>query len=231
MKNNITMLTVTMAFGEARETVHPVLLRDGADTILVDCGFVGSLPLIEAELEKHHVQAADVTGIVLTHQDHDHMGAAAAFKEKYPAVKIYASEQEEPYISGKRKSLRLAQAEELQKHLPPDQQEFGRAFCAMLKAVEPAEIDTLLHDGEELGWCGGCRVVATPGHTPGHIALYLEQHKIAIAGDAIALENGRLVLANPQFALDIEGANVSMAQLLNLGADTILCYHGGELRC
>lgn len=101
----------------------------------------------------------------------------------------------------------------------------------MLKAVEPAEIDTLLHDGEELGWCGGCRVVATPGHTPGHIALYLEQHKIAIAGDAIALENGRLVLANPQFALDIEGANVSMAQLLNLGADTILCYHGGELRC
>lgn len=125
MKNNITMLTVTMAFGEARETVHPVLLRDGADTILVDCGFVGSLPLIEAELEKHHVQAADVTGIVLTHQDHDHMGAAAAFKEKYPAVKIYASEQEEPYISGKRMSLRLAQAEELQKHLPPDQQEFG----------------------------------------------------------------------------------------------------------
>lgn len=228
MMNTVTMLTVSMAFGNTRETVHPVLLQDGANTILIDCGFVGSLPIIEAELEKHHVHAANVTGILLTHQDHDHMGAAAAFKEKYPTVKIYASAQEEPYISGRQKPLRLVQAEQMQKILPPEQQEFGKAFCAMLKTVKPVGVDVVLHGGDDLEWCGGCRVMATPGHTPGHIALYLKQSQTVITGDAIALENSRPVLANPQFALEPEQARASMERLLAIGAKRFICYHGGE---
>lgn len=135
------MLTVSMTFGNILETIHPVLIQYGANTILVDCGFVGSLSIIEAELKRHRVHPSDVSGIVLTHQDHDHMGGVAAFKEKYPTVKIYASELEAPYISGKCKSLRLVQAEEMQRILPPDQLEFGKAFCALLKTVKPVDVD------------------------------------------------------------------------------------------
>lgn len=88
----------------------------------------------------------------------------------------------------------------------------------------------VLHDGEDLICCKGCKVVATPGHTPGHIALYLEQDRTIVAGDAIALENGNPILANPQFVLDAECAQDSMSRLLNMDATTILCYHGGEYR-
>lgn len=156
------------------------------------------------------------------------MGAAAAFKRKYPAVKIYASKQEAPYISNKEKPLRIVQAEEMQKILPPEQQEFGHAFCSLLRSVEPVEVDVLLHDGDIFDWGGECRIVATPGHTPGHISLYLPEQKTIIAGDAIALNNGEPVIANPQFTLDLDSAASSMTKLLNMNTDRILCYHGGE---
>ncbi|MEM5770387.1 MAG: MBL fold metallo-hydrolase, partial [Bacillota bacterium] len=117
--------------------------------------------------------------------------------------------------------------EELQKTLPPEQQDFGKAFCNMLRQVEPVHVDYLLHDGEHLDWCGGCRVIATPGHTPGHISLFMENDSIVITGDAIALEGETPVIANPQFTLDLEQAAKSMEKLLSMKARYYYCYHGG----
>ena len=114
----------------------------------------------------------------------------------------------------------------MQNKLPAEAREFGRAFCALLRRVEPVQIDGLLHDNEEL-LGSGYRVVATPGHTPGHISLYSKKQSTVIAGDAMALENNQLVIANPQFTLDARGALTSMSKLLALGAQTIICYHGG----
>lgn len=34
-------------------------------------------------------------------------------------------------------------------------------------------------------WFGGCTVVETPGHTPGHTSLYLKNEKIFITGDNV----------------------------------------------
>jgi len=164
---------------------------------------------------------------LLTHQDHDHVGAAAAFKKAYPKVQVLASAEEAPYINGARPSLRLTQAEQLQQTLPPEQQAFGRAFCALLRSVEAIEIDQVLDGDEWLPFCGGCQVLATPGHTPGHISLYLPAFDTLLSGDAIALEDGRPVLANPQFTLDPVQAAASMQRLLSHPARTILCYHGG----
>lgn len=229
MPYNIVMLDILMSYAGMDERLHPVLVQSEESAILVDCGFVGSLPLIEGALEQCGTRAEEITAIVLTHHDHDHMGAAAAFKRKYPGVQICASQQEAPYISAKEKPLRLVQAEELQELLSPEQQDFGRAFCGLLKTVEPVEVDVLLreHDcllGED------CRVISTPGHTPGHISLYINASKTIIAGDAVALIDGKPMMANPQFALDKKAALASMAKLQSMDAETILCYHGGEYR-
>ena len=78
-----------------------------------------------------------------------------------------------------------------------------------------------------MDWCGGCRVIATPGHTPGHISLFMENDSIIITGDAIALEDNQPVIANPQFTLDIEQATKSMDKLLSINACSYYCYHGG----
>lgn len=43
----------------------------------------------------------------------------------------------------------------------------------------------------------------------------------------MTLENGKPAIANPQFTLDREAAIGSMNKLLGLGAERIICYHGG----
>ena len=227
MEHKIERLNITMKFGETESKVYPTLLWDAKNIILVDCGFIGSLPFIEKELQKHGVSVNQLTGLVLTHHDHDHMGAAAEIKRINPDIKIYCSLIEAPFISAQEKPLRLRQAEEIQKTLPPDQQAFGQAFCDILRRVEPVEVDIPLNDGEHLDWCGGCQIIATPGHTPGHISLLMERDLIIITGDAIALEDGLPVIANPQFTLNIEQAEKSLKKLLSMNARAYYCYHGG----
>ena len=102
MNEDIIMLELSMPVGDRTEPIHPVILRDEAGCALIDCGFVGSLPLIEAQLALHGLNGEDIQAILLTHHDHDHVGAAAAFKRKYPRVKVYASSLEAPYILNSR---------------------------------------------------------------------------------------------------------------------------------
>lgn len=227
--NKLIILDMDMPFGNTQDKIYPVVLCDETNSVLVDCGYVGALAKIEQALELNNILPQEITHIIITHQDHDHVGATAAFKKKYPNVKILASAEEAPYISGARKSLRLEQAEQLQKELPEHMQEFGTAFCSLLRSVEPVEIDQLLCGDEQLHFCGGCQVILTQGHTPGHISLYLSEFDTIIAGDAIALEAGKPVIANPQFTLDMEKAQASMQQLLSHSAQKIICYHGGVL--
>lgn len=227
MQYKILQLTIAMSFGGVENIVYPTLLWDSQNIILVDCGFIGAFEILEGELQRHGLSANQLTGLVLTHHDHDHMGAAAALKKINPKIKIYSSPQEGPFISAQEKPLRLCQAEQMQKTLPPAQQDFGKAFCEMLRRVEPVQVDCLLHDGEHLDWCGGCRVIATPGHTPGHISLLMEAESMIITGDAIALEKSQPVIANPQFTLNMEQATRSMEELLSMKACSYYCYHGG----
>ena len=51
-----------------------------------------------------------------------------------------------------------------------------------------------------------------------------------MTGDAAVLEAGTPAVANPQFALDLPRAEVSLQKLLTLDADCWICYHGGVLR-
>ena len=147
MEYKIISFSITMQFGNTENMIYPTILLDSRNIILVDCGFIGSLPALEKELWKHGLSASQLTGLVLTHHDHDHMGAAAALKRLNPNMKIYASAVEAPFISAQVKPLRLRQAEEMQKTLLADQQDFGKAFCNMLRRVEPVEVDSFLHEG------------------------------------------------------------------------------------
>lgn len=227
--NKLITLEIDMAYGDTVDKIHPVVLCDETNCVLVDCGYIGALTKLEEALRSHEILPEDITHIIITHQDHDHVGALASFKKKYSKVKILASAEEAPFISGTRKSLRLEQAEQLQKELPPQMQEFGRRFCELLRSVEPVPIDQVLYGGEQLPFCGGCQVISSPGHTPGHISLYIPEFDTIIAGDAIALEDGKPVIANPQFTLDMETANASLENLLAHSAKHIICYHGGLL--
>ncbi|MNW32277.1 putative metallo-hydrolase YflN [compost metagenome] len=71
-------------------------------------------------------------------------------------------------------------------------------------------------------------IIHTPGHTPGHISIYLEASRTLIAGDAVVIEaNGELGIANPQYTLDLAEAVRSVQHLIDYEIDTLICYHGG----
>ena len=104
MDKSYWLLDLAYPWNGTVQHLHPVLLPGDTDTVLVDCGYPGSLELLEAELAARGASLAQVTKLVLTHQDDDHMGAAAELKERYPALQILASETEALYISGERKT-------------------------------------------------------------------------------------------------------------------------------
>lgn len=223
----IIILNISFQFNGTEDTIYPVVLLDGKETILIDCGYIGSLSKIETALLENGINPSSLTKVVITHHDHDHMGSLYDLKERYPHIQIFASKTEADYIGGKSKSLRLEQVEAAQNYLPEKQKAIVEQFINILRKVKTVSVDVALQDGDIMDWCGGCEIISTPGHMPGHISLYLPKHKTVIAGDAIALENGKPVIANPQFALDKETALLSLDKLLNLEADRIICYHGG----
>ncbi|MBF4692416.1 MBL fold metallo-hydrolase [Fusibacter ferrireducens] len=220
----LIILDLKFKFGEIEDVIHPVVVKGDDSMILIDCGYTGFLEKLEAEMNLKGLKCDDLTHVLITHQDHDHMGALAELKAKYPHILVVASEKEAPYISGELKSLRLTQAEEMQAYLPEEQKAFGEAFCDILRAVKPVAVDHKVKEGDHVA---GCTIIETSGHTPGHISVYVQNLKTIITGDAIALENGKPVIANPQFTLDLKEAEASLNKILAREADQVICYHGG----
>ncbi|MCU5170095.1 MBL fold metallo-hydrolase, partial [Bacillus paranthracis] len=160
--------------------------------------------------------------------DDDHIGSLYDFKVKYPQVNIIASEIESNYINGDIKSERLVQAEEMLERMPNEEKEFGKWFIQQLKNIRHIFVDEKVHDGQMI-LNGECQIVATPGHTSGHISLYFPDLHSVITGDAAVQDNGELVIANPNFCLDIEKAEESLKRIKDLKAVKYYCYHGGKV--
>ena len=99
----------------------------------------------------------------------------------------------------------------------------------MLKAIKHVPIDITIDENTKIDWCEELKIIATPGHMPGHISIYLEKFKTLITGDAMVAENGNLLLANPQFTLDMNEAINSIRKFLNYDIQQVVCYHGGVI--
>lgn len=69
-------------------------------------------------------------------------------------------------------------------------------------------------------------IVATPGHTAGHISVLDEIGGILVAGDALGTTGGVLQGSNPQFTADADAAKASVAKLGALRYETLLVGHG-----
>lgn len=210
-----------------RIPVFPVLLRCGEELTLVDPGYSGFLPQIDRELNAVGFSPEQLTKAVVTHHDHDHMGALRELTDRYPGVEVWSSPEQAPYIAGKKKSLRLEQAERIQETLPDGEKEAGLDFLRVVASVKPVGPVRELTVGRELPWCADVTVVDTKGHMPGHISLYVAGEKTLVSGDALVVEDGRLCVAMPQFALDMPAARESVRRLLAYDIERIVCFHGG----
>ena len=210
-----------------RFTVFPVVLEQDGKLLMIDCGYSGFLPQIEAEMAKAGLAMERLSKLVITHHDHDHMGAAREIAERYPTVEVLASPEQVPYITGRKKSLRLEQAERMQDSLPEEGKADGLEFQRIIASVKPVAEATALTAGEILPWCGGVEILDTSGHMPGHISLYVAGEKTLVTGDALVVDDGKLCMAMPQYLLDPPTARTSVKRLLDYDVDKVICYHGG----
>lgn len=186
--------------------IHPVLLWDLETALLIDTGFPGQMEDLRMAMEKVGVSFDKLKAVILTHQDMDHIGSLPEIlQECGDHVHVYAHELDKPYIQGEIPLLKDAHLEN-----PPK----GR-------------VDHTLRDGQELPFCGGIRVIHTPGHTPGHISLYLTQSKTLIAGDSMYSVNGILGGIHAPTTPDMKAARLSLKKYVDLDIAAVVCYHGG----
>ncbi|NBB21603.1 MBL fold metallo-hydrolase [Runella sp. CRIBMP] len=207
------------------DTLYPVIIKNEHQTILVDCGYAGFMPLIEDAAQKQGLSLQELTGVFITHHDIDHLGGLAELKNRYPTLDVYTPVIEAPYISGKEKSVRLMQAESLFESLPEDQKSGALYFQELLKNVQSVEVDAVFSEGET--FMEGVQIINTPGHMPGHVSLYVPESQTLIAADALVIEHGEFEIANPAFTLDLGAAVESVKKLKRLEIKRMICYHGG----
>ncbi|MEF7558543.1 MBL fold metallo-hydrolase [Bacillus thuringiensis] len=224
----IIELPIEFEFNGKKQCIYPSLIILHNELTLVDTGYKNFLPLIENTILKHRYELKNLKNIIITHYDDDHIGSLYDFQVKYPHVHIIASEIESNYINGDRKSERLVQAEEMLQCMPNEEKEFGKWFIQQLKNIRHISVDEKVHDGQMI-LNNECKIVATPGHTSGHISLYFPNLDCVITGDAAVQENRELVIANPNFCLDLEKAEESLNKIKSLKAAQYYCYHGGKL--
>lgn len=186
--------------------IHPILLWDDEMAVLIDTGFPGQIEDIQVEMEKVRVSFDKLKVVILTYQDIDHIGSLPELLQRCGNnIKVYAHELDKPYIEGDLPLLKDGNVEN-----PPK-----------------GNVSDTVIDGQELLYCGGILILHTPGHTPGHISLYLKQSKILIAGDSMYSVNGMLGGIHAPTTINIKEAQQSLKKYLNLHIESVVCYHGG----
>ncbi|RKS75714.1 glyoxylase-like metal-dependent hydrolase (beta-lactamase superfamily II) [Motilibacter peucedani] len=81
-------------------------------------------------------------------------------------------------------------------------------------------------DGDRVG---PLRVMATPGHTPGHVSFVDERSGDVLVGDCVGSVGGRLERAPAPFTADAHVAERSLLRLVEQGGRRLLLGHGAEV--
>ena len=101
----------------------------------------------------------------------------------------------------------------------------GYAGAADIPSISAPRDLVAVDDGQEVF---GLRVVTTPGHTAGHIAVFDPDTGLLVAGDALGNTEG-LAGSDPQFTADPAAADASVRKLARLDVQRILFGHGDPL--
>lgn len=152
--------------------VNCYLVREGDGLMLVDASFPGSAKGILAAAQDI---GAPIMRIVLTHAHIDHAGSVDALRDALPDVEVCAGTREARFLAGDR-SL-------------DDGEPHASLRGGYVTLAQP--VTRTLEPGDRVG---SLEVHASPGHTPGHIALFDTRDQTLIAGDAWVTKGGLAVV-------------------------------------
>lgn len=89
-------------------------------------------------------------------------------------------------------------------------------FAVLVDTGYPGRLPALEHEVEKiLPFCGGMKVVYSPGHTIGHICLYFARSRLLVAGDALSCKDGVLDRTPSRNQYDMERYEESLRSAEN----------------
>lgn len=197
--------------------------------ILVDAALQGYARAIRQAAADRFGAGARPAAIVLTHGHFDHVGALGELLREWD-VPVFAHKLEMPYLTGR-------------SPYPPPDPLVGRGAMAVLSRAYPRgpidlgpRVHELPSDGsvpDAPDW----RWIHTPGHTPGHVALFRDSDRTLLAADALtttrqesvaAVLTQRRELHGPPayFTQDWDRARDSVRALAALTPEWIVSGHG-----
>ena len=225
LAKNVALLPIGR---EGAGKLNLVLAWDESHLILIDAGVPGQTDAIAKAIADQGFRAEDLTHIFITHQDWDHVGCVNDLKKLAPSLKVVAHTYEAPYIDGRVQPIKLAARLEQYDSMSQEQQEMVDSW-KHIYANSPIPVTDPVQDGQVFPICGGIEIVHVPGHTPGHIAVYFQESKIIVVGDAANIKDGKLVGSNPVFTHDMALADKSVDKIKGYDLSGIVTYHTGFL--
>jgi glyoxylase-like metal-dependent hydrolase (beta-lactamase superfamily II) len=200
------------------------LIQEGDRAFAVDVGMDSGAADFLQGLGEVGVAAERLKAVFLTHWHNDH-SAGAAFLHRQFGVPVYYDAGDRPFLTRSTASRGIRGW--LGRKIPEE------GVLVLLRglleeaAPEAVAASHLVADGELLE--GSFRVLATPGHTPGHVALIYEPARALFCGDALAVVGGQLRLMARPVTPDLENARVSALRCLREEVRFICPGHRGPL--
>jgi glyoxylase-like metal-dependent hydrolase (beta-lactamase superfamily II) len=205
--------------------INSYLVEESSEVTIIDAGVPGYYKDIAGELAAMGRSPADVRALVLTHGHSDHIGFAERLRrERQTPVSVHEAD------------AALARGE-----VPNPAKGYGRIklgpflgffwFALLhggLRTPKLHEVATF-GDGATLDVPGSPRVILTPGHTPGSVALHVPSLNALFVGDAFATYAVTTGARGPQvapFTADAAQAVASLTRLEGISADLVLPGHG-----
>lgn len=186
-------------------SANMILVR-GERPVLVDTGFGSDVGETGRLLRAAGVPPERLSLLVNTHWHCDHAGGNAGLQQRY-GVPIAASRRDAGAINRR-----------------------DPAACAAAwlgQPVEPYRVDRPLDEGDEVD-AGGVvlRVLHTPGHTRGQIALYAPNDGVLLCGDAVHGDDVAWINPFGEGADALETALATLDQLARLPLRLAFSGHG-----
>lgn len=186
----------------------------GDQTTLIDTGTPGKQENILNYLQNVlKGKLEDIKTIVLTHHHMDHTGSLYELK-KITNADVAAYKDDVDIISGEKPSS------------DPIYMRFVSRLMATFTSYKFIKPDIGLQENDMVD---NYRVIHTPGHTPGSIALYNSDNGVIFVGDTL-IYNGNKVGGPPSFLInDLEALKKSVKKISDFNPRIMLSGHGKPL--
>jgi glyoxylase-like metal-dependent hydrolase (beta-lactamase superfamily II) len=211
------------------DMVNAYLVAEETGLIMIDAGLPGHWDELLAELESMDRGPHDISALILTHGDSDHLGVAERLRRDH-GVEVIVHEKDAPQVRGETSKKNPSWGRVRVGPLLSFLWYAGRKGGMKIPSVSEV---TTVEGGETLGLPGEPRVIHIPGHSPGSIAIHVPAVGALFVGDALTTRHVLTGETGPRpapFTLDEAKALDSLVKLKNLETRWVLPGHGPPWR-